>query len=208
MASSESATDESTPAPWFTHDLQSPPFLTVETKEGYEVRKYKPSKWVGTQTQSNSAKSASSNSFWPLFKFISGKNQTNKKIPMTTPVLVKIPSEATSNNKRDYITHFYLPHEYQQTPNTDLPQPNNPAVTFYDYPEMTVYVLSYGGFTSDSKLSQHSSQLAALLERDGMEWDKSVSFYAGHDPPFRLFNRHNEVWFVAAQLPNAPADSD
>lgn len=183
--------------PWFTHGLESPPFVTLESKEGYEVRKYKPSKWVGVQQDSTSCKTASSDSFWPLFKFISGENEAKKKIPMTSPVTVKIPAEVDSNNKERFTTHFYLPYQYQEVANSDLPKPNNSNVSFYDYPEITVYVLSYGGFTSDAKLAQHSKQLSTLLERDGLSYDKDVSFYAGYDPPYRLFNRHNEIWFVS-----------
>lgn len=193
------------PPPWFTHGLESPPYVSIETKEGYEIRQYKPSKWVGIQQEANSCKTASSDSFWPLFKFISGENDAKKKITMTCPVAVKVPTAAAADSKRLFTTQFYLPFQYQGVSNEDLPKPNHPEVTYHDYPEITAYVISYSGFTSDSKLSQHTAQLATMLERDGVTYDKTMAFYAGYDPPYRLFNRHNEVWFVATQQAEAAA---
>jgi len=35
------------------------------------------------------------------------------------------------------------------------------------------------------------------LEAEGKEYDDSHFFFAGYDPPFRLTNRHNEIWAIA-----------
>ena len=192
MGNTESATDPDAP-PWFTHGLGSPPFTTIADKESYQIRKYQPSKWVGTEVKSRSCKDASNTSFWRLFKYISGENATKQKIPMTTPVSVKVPGQ---NGERTFTTHFYIPVEFQ----ADTPAPTNPDVSFYECPECTVYVISYSGFTSDDKLLQYATQLGTLLDRDGVDYVKEHYFYCGYDPPYRLFNRHNEVWFLGAPM--------
>jgi len=35
------------------------------------------------------------------------------------------------------------------------------------------------------------------LDAQGVEFDDTHFFFAGYDPPFRLRDRHNEVWVVA-----------
>lgn len=196
MGNSESTSDPDAP-PWFTHGLESPPFTTLAVKDGYEIRKYKPSKWVGTEVESHSCTDAANTSFWRLFKYISGENEARQKIPMTCPVLVKIPQTNPGSGRTTFITHFYLPLEYQDKPDSEIPRPNNAAVALYNYPEFTAYVISYGGYNSDTKMSENSDQLETLLKRDGVEYKKEYSFLAGYDPPYRLFNRHNEVWFMS-----------
>ena len=191
-SSSDNASTSST-SPWFTHGLESPPFETTEVKEGYEIRKYKASKWVGTQVKAMSCKEALVTGFRRLFKYISGQNATHQKIPMTAPVTAKVEPSQGPACETNFIIHFYIPKAFQ----INSPAPTNSEVSFYEYPEFTAYTLSYSGFTSDEKLLQHASQLGTLLERDGVDFVKDYYFYCGYDPPYRLFNRHNEVWFVA-----------
>jgi hypothetical protein len=200
MGNSQSVPEANSP-PWFVHGLEYPPFVVVEQRDGYQIRKYKSSKWVGVKTETDSCGDASYKSFFKLFKFISGENAASLKIPMTAPVSVKIPNETNANGKKHFITHFYLPLEFQSWSSDGKapPAPNNPEVDFYEYPEFTVYVFEYGGYSNDSKLQQHSRELAEMLKRDGLEYNDEYSFYAGYDPPFRLFNRHNEIWFVAKE---------
>ena len=180
-------------SPWFTHGLDSPAFETIAEKNGYEIRKYQPSKWIGTQVKSMSCKEATDKGFRYLFNYIKGENKAGQKIPMTAPVAVKVEPSQGPACESTFTTHFYVPVEFQ----ANTPAPTNPDVLFYQYPEFTVYVISYSGFTSDDKLLQHATQLGTLLDRDGVDYVKEYYFYCGYDPPYRLFNRHNEVWFVA-----------
>ena len=193
------STEHSDTNPWFAHGLEFPAFETESRKEGYEIRKYQHSKWVSTQKESMSFKDATMVGFWRLFKYISGENTSNVKIPMTCPVAVKIQPSQGPACESMFTTHFYIPAEHQ----ANTPQPSNKEVSLIEYPEFTAYVYSYSGFNSDEKLLQNATEFGTLLERDGVSnYIKDHYYYAGYDPPYRLFNRHNEIWFIVEENNN------
>lgn len=55
---------------------------------------------------------------------------------------------------------------------------------------------TYGGFTNDRVTQQeHVNLYSSLIEDDKALVDPNGSyFYAGYDPPFKLFFRRNEIW--------------
>ena len=57
---------------------------------------------------------------------------------------------------------------------------------------------TYGGFTSDRITGQeHDSLWTSLSDDDKLLADKEAPFYyAGYDPPFKLFFRRNEIWLI------------
>lgn len=189
--SSQTASDTN---PWFTHGLEFPKFETESRKEGYEVRKYQPSKWVSTKNESMSFERSARTGFRRLFKYITGQNSAGIKIPMTCPVAVKIQPSQGPACESTFTTHFYIPLKHQES----TPEPTNKEVNLVEYPEFTAYVLSYSGFNNDEKLLSRAAELGELLEHDGVSnFVKDHYYYAGYDPPYRLFNRHNEIWFIS-----------
>ena len=175
----------------------SAPFDVVEERNGYQIRKYQPTKWVGIEIKSSTCEYAYPLAYKRLCKYISGDNVTGQRIPMTFPVIVKItPNKETG--KTTFITHFYLPSEYQGKSDSEVPYPNNPEVKIYDYSEFTAYVIRYGGFSNDGKLSNYTIQLENLLKNDEIvNYKSEYSFYASYDPLHRICNRCNEIWFLA-----------
>lgn len=61
-------------------------------------------------------------------------------------------------------------------------------------PATKYYVLSYGGHTYEEEIVDKATQLVKLLGDEELPYSFSSFFHAGYDSPFRLFNRHNEVW--------------
>ena len=47
---------------------------------------------------------------------------------------------------------------------------------------------------TDEDITDQVAKLGALLDTAAIKYNKDVFVYAGYDSPFRVFDRHNEVW--------------
>ena len=171
--------------PKFCHDLDCPKF------SGYEVRHYLPSKWVGTTVTSTSYTTATGEGFEKLFRYISGANKDGIKIPMAAPVASKI--VPLSGEESNYTTLFFVPFDYQE----NTPIPTDPTLAIINLPALKVYVKSFGGFITDELLKKKLKKLKEDLGKDGLGYVSEYYFAAAYDSPFRIINRHNEVWLKA-----------
>ena len=82
------------------------------------------------------------------------------RVKMTVPVLVTVQPGDGPYCKNNFTYHFYLP----QAIANDPPKPNSEDVFVTEIPEMTIAVASYGGWSNESKVVEHSSELFAALE--------------------------------------------
>ena len=73
--------------------------------------------------------------FWKLFKYISGANDKETKIPMTAPVSIYIDPGAGPNCESTFSMAFYIPAEFQE----NTPKPTDPDVSIEERPELKVY---------------------------------------------------------------------
>lgn len=55
---------------------------------------------------------------------------------------------------------------------------------------------SFGGFAKAKKNQEEIQALAETLRRDGRTFQEKIYYTAGYDSPFKLLNRHNEVWLI------------
>ena len=70
-------------------------------------------------------------------------------------------------------------------------------ITYHLGNHLTIFSFrTYGGFTNDRVTQQeHNNLYASLSEDDKVVVDPNGTyFYAGYDPPFKLFFRRNEIW--------------
>ena len=146
----------------------------------YEVRKYFDRLAVETITIDQS------NSFRKLFNYISGGNQKEQKIEMTTPV--------TRIKKNGNMTmQFYLPKIFDKN---NVPTPIRQDVKIVTIKGGHYAVLRYSGRTSESNFIKHKD----ILEKELLKDDISIispPIKATYDSPFTLpVNRRNEVMFV------------
>lgn len=187
--------DELKPAPWFCHDLDCPKFKSVDniTDLGIEHRKYPAAKWVSTVVDSKSYDASVATGFWRLFKYISGNNKDSAKVEMTAPVTVKVIAGQGPACKDKFTVSFFVPFEHQASP----PEPSDEAVFIEKRPALDVYVASFGGWAKGSTWLSHASDASDALAGEGVKVDSDYFYTAGYDSPFRLTNRHNEVWLVA-----------
>lgn len=179
--------------PPFCNKLDCPHFTVISKRNGYEIRKYEPSKWVGTTIASLDWQEAVKTGFDRLFKYISGENQSKTKVPMAVPVATKIEPGQGPACESNFTILFFVPFSYQG--NTPIPTDTN--VSIISLPTITVYVSDFGGFESDDDLQKYATQLATDLTRDKLTFTTDPYFTASYDSPYRLVLRHNEVWFLA-----------
>lgn len=175
---------------------EGPRFKVLETKEDYEVRLYESSPWVKTRFEEGNLENCSSTGFWRLFNYIRGENEGGHKIAMTVPVNSHVDLD-DEGKCMGFTMGFYIPAEYQTNP----PVPKESTV-FHETDEGRVmYAAHFAGFAKEKDWRENVAKLKEALDRDGKGYLKNEYITAGHDPPFRLFGRHNEVLLFADPQP-------
>ncbi|KAK1153986.1 heme-binding protein 2 isoform X2 [Acipenser oxyrinchus oxyrinchus] len=180
----------------------------IETKEcsaydvicknaDYEVRHYNASKWVSTSVQSYFMEMAAYDGFRKLFKYITGANAGGVHIDMTSPVLIKKSEARNMWEPVTYTISFLLPAAYQDA----APAPINGDVHFLEMPEMYAYVKSFGGWMLSVNAKLYSNLLSRELNAASASYNTTFYYGAGYNSPRTVFNRHNEVWYIAEGKP-------
>ena len=151
----------------------------VKSNEIYEIRKYSDRLVVqALNTNQN-------NSFRKLFNYISGNNETNEKIKMTTPV--------TQMEKKGNVTmQFYLPSKFNKD---NVPNPSRPDVEIVIIEGGYYAVIRYSGRASDKNFIKHKEILESELKKDNISI-ASLAIKASYNSPFTLpMLRRNEAMF-------------
>jgi len=154
-------------------------YEVVKKNEIYEIRKYSDRLAIETDISNQGS------SFRKLFNYISGNNEDNEEIKMTTPV--------TQVEKKGNMTmQFYLPSRFNKE---NIPSPSNPDVKILNIKGGYYAAIIYSGRTSDKNFIKHKSILENELKKDDMSI-LSPPIKATYDGPFTLpMNRRNEVMF-------------
>ena len=154
-------------------------YEVVKKNEVYEIRKYSDRLAIETDISNEG------NSFRKLFNYISGNNDKNEEIKMTTPV--------TQIEKKGNMTmQFYLPSRFNKE---SIPSPSNPDVKILNIKGGYYAVIRYSGRASDKNFIKHKSILENELKKDNMII-LSPPIKATYDGPFTLpMNRRNEAMF-------------
>ena len=148
----------------------------------YEVRIY-PDR-LAVQTTNTDGNS----SFRKLFNYISGKNKTNKKIQMTTPV--------TEVEKLGAMTmQFYLPSNFNKD---NTPNPSRSDVEIINIEGGHYAVIRYSGRASDNNFIKHKKILEEELKKNNI-LILSPPIKATYNGPFTLpMMRRNEAMFLVS----------
>lgn len=163
-----------------------------------ELRAYGANLWSSTMVNSTSLDDAMTTGFSRLFAYISGGNKDSAKIDMTSPVLVKVVPGSGPNCASTFTVSFFVPESYQNA--AGPPLPTNNLVFIQTIPALNVVVREFSGMAQQQDIISQAAQLEASVSNstlvaaaDGDNW-----WFAGYDPPFRLSNRHNEVWIAVS----------
>ena len=151
----------------------------IDKNEVYEIRKYLDRLAVET------SRAGIDSNFRKLFNYISGKNETQEKISMTTPV--------TQVEKNGNMTmQFYLPSKFNSG---NAPSPSREDVKIVNIEGGYYAVLRYSGRASDGNFIKHKEILEKELKKNNISII-SPSIRATYDSPFTLpMNRRNEAMF-------------
>jgi len=151
----------------------------VKSNEIYEIRKY--SDRLAVQVVNTNQ----NNSFQKLFNYISGNNETNEEIKMTTPV--------TQMKKNGNMTmQFYLPANFNKD---NVPNPSRSDVEIINIEGGYYAVTRYSGRASDKNFIKHKEILENELKKDNISI-VGPAIKATYNSPFTLpMLRRNEAMF-------------
>ena len=184
-----------------TPQLDGPTFRVTNTSAdgAYEVRQVDATAWATVTIEDASLMGALNQGFRKLFKYISGANTRSQKIEMTVPVLTAVQASAGPFCKSKFTVGFMVPPDVQASPDGP-PEPTDADVVLKRTGAASFYVAFKGGWVmTDGSEASMASALVERLQLDGVPPFPDAVFLAGYDPPFRLLNRHNEVWIPTSE---------
>lgn len=161
----------------FAQKYETHNYETLLIDDAFEVRLYDPVLKAKTYSMKGS-----NNNFGKLFRYISGYNQNNEKIAMTTPVYMK-------EENKGSMMEFVLPSKFNMD-NVSMPKSKNIEVYLDEGGHYAS--IQYGGYSSNKKREKHTKALIQKLEEHSIE---SVGdfFYLSYDSPYKFYGRRNEV---------------
>jgi len=154
-------------------------FDIVHKNEAYEIRKY------SDRLVAQAINDKDSGTFRKLFNYISGDNNSSKKIEMTTPV-----TQMKKNNVS--FMQFYIPSEFNKK-TTPIPSNSDVEITLME--EGYFAVIRYSGRSSDKNFVKYTEILREKLLEDKILINGSA-IKATYNPPWTLpLFRRNEAMF-------------
>jgi hypothetical protein len=154
-------------------------FDIVHKNEVYEIRKY------SERLVAQAINEKDNGTFRKLFNYISGANNSSKKIEMTTPV-----TQMKKNNVS--FMQFYLPSKFNKK-TTPIPTNSDVEITLME--EGYFAVIRYSGRSSDKNFITYSKILREKLLEDKILIN-GFAIEATYNPPWTLPPfRRNEVMF-------------
>jgi hypothetical protein len=166
---------------------------TVEKTDGdFQVRQYSP-QVVAEILVDGTLEDVGNKAFGPLFRYISGANQAQGKIPMTAPVTQQrdgekiamtapVGQEAVGNR---WAVTFMMP---ANTTLETLPVPTDERVRLRAVPARRVVAVRYSGAWSQHGYEHHLAELR--------EWMKAQGLAAAGDPVWARYDAPFKPWFL------------
>lgn len=162
-------------------DYESPDYKVVKNEGAFELRDY-PAMIVATASMKREGDTQNS-AFRGLFRYISGGNEAEQKIAMTTPVFTTPEADGSAMS-------FVVPKEVAKA---GAPKADNPEIQVVERSAGRFAVYRYSGRWTEANDSAARAKLEGWLKEQGLE-SKGAIEKASYDPPFTLpFLRRNEV---------------
>jgi len=162
---------------------ESADYRVIQSDSAFEVREY-PSLTLATTSMSSTGK-GDDGSFGRLFSYISGNNQDQQKISMTTPVFMDMDDQSAENSMG-----FVMPVELTET---HVPSPSSDQVSLQDRPGGKFAVYRFSGRINQKTISNAEDKLRNWMADNDLDGTDKVEV-AGYDPPWTPGPfRRNEV---------------
>lgn len=156
-------------------------YETIEKDGNFEIRRYEDLR-VATTPMGGDERNQS---FGRLFRYISGENDGERKIEMTTPVFM--PGSADGSMRE---MQFVVP---KAVAAAGAPDPRAKEVTLASVPGGRFAVLRFAGRLDKTSAAEKFAELRAELEKRGLT-PQGDPVFAGYDPPWTPGPlRRNEV---------------
>ena len=161
-------------------------FNIISKHDDIEIRSYEPAIYASVTLPTNPNERSSS--FRILAGYIFGDNDENQKIAMTAPVHIH---RNDINGDKSLTMRFVMPDKYSIE---DLSKPNDSRIEITKSGEKKFAAISFTGYNNDSKFLLNSNKLKKFLDYKNISYfDNPI--YLGYDPPYKFWNRRNEVLF-------------
>ena len=162
-------------------DIEMPKYRVVKKLGEVEIREYPSLILAQTSLKKSDYDQEGSNGFRKVAGYIFGGNQSQQKIAMTAPVIMKMGDSASMS--------FVMPSEYNMQ---DLPTPSNNQVKLIQESPKILAVIRFGGYSSTDKIKKYAEQLYIELKSNNLE-TRGELLFLGYNAPWDVTNRRNEV---------------
>ena len=166
---------------------EQPQYTVVSKTDKYEIRRYGPQLWAEVDYMANPSGDFDDNNgagFQPLFRYISGRNDRQKKIPMTTPVIMQRLGSGTGRRRMAFV----MPAS-QYSRLSDLPQPTDSKVILVAVNEPLVLAcIRFSMSLTNSRIAAKETELreAASANQVNLVSEMEAVRVAGYNPPWTL----------------------
>jgi SOUL heme-binding protein len=180
--------------------VEEAPYQVIETRDGYELRRYAPM-IIAETAMAEDTITARSEGFRLLAAYIFGSNEGARKIDMTTPVVMapqKIDMTAPVVMGQGRMA-FVMPASFKTL--AALPRPRDPRVTLRAVPERVMAARRFGWYGTPDRVAAQRTTLLGLLRRDNIS-ARTPPAYAAYNPPFAapIVQRHEILVEVAPAM--------
>ncbi len=166
---------------YIQNGIETYPYTLSKKYDAFEIRDYEASLFTSVTLSTSEYKEAGSKGFSILGGYIFGKNASNEKIAMTTPVSMSIEDSITMM--------FMVPKTIKKE---KLPKPNASSIVFKESPAKKLAAITFSGWASKEKIENYKQKLIVALEAEGISHTQRFYFFA-YNSPYEFFNRRNEV---------------
>ncbi len=176
--------------------VETPPYDVIAQKDGYEIRRYH--KQILAQNTykvpaNTDFSSKSGSGFYPLFRFISGNNNTQTKISMTAPVIMQ-ETEVDGGLERK-MSFIMSPSKFDSL--NQLPGANDSNIQIIEQSNARdMACITFNMWMSTEKNAAKERELREAATRDGIQLstNRNDVLYFGYNPPYTIpYFRKNEI---------------
>ena len=177
--------------------IEEAEFSVIEQAGDIELRDYSSSIVAETRVEDD-FEDAGNRAFRSLFNYISGDNETNDEIAMTSPVSQQRVSEkiamtapvSQQASGDGWMVSFMMPASFTMS---TIPQPTNPEVQIREVPAFKAVVIRFSGRWTEKNYREHLEELEAWIRHKQLTVTGDP-VWARYDPPFKpWFMRRNEI---------------
>jgi hypothetical protein len=164
-----------------TQQTEQHSYKVIKKFDNFEIRKYDAALFSSVKLSKKGYKESSSEGFGILAGYIFGGNEANKKIAMTSPVVMELGDTSKMM--------FMVPKNYNLQ---NLPKPKNSKIVFEKEEEKIIAAIRFDGWADDEKIEKYRSVLMNELVKEKLNYINKFSFL-GYNSPYEVMNRRNEV---------------